>query len=139
VARAIASRPLVALWIAIAVQLGGRLIDLQWHLSHDDFEGAGDQIRAHIVLWVGVVMTLGVSALALRRSAATPGRAGYVTVLLGALLYVPIAVWHFIEHANGNDPSFAHVLLAVGGIAMVSGAVIATLLSRPRRPDPAAA
>jgi hypothetical protein len=55
------------------------------------------------------------------------------------ILYIPVSVWHFIEHANRNDPELAHILLAIGGVAMLAGAVAATLLARraPPRAEPA--
>lgn len=36
-----------ALLVGFGGQLAGRLLDLQWHLTHDDFEGGLDQLQAH--------------------------------------------------------------------------------------------
>ncbi len=43
---------------------------------------------------------------------------------------MPVAVWHFIEHADGNDPELAHALLALTQVAIVGGAMWATLVVR---------
>jgi hypothetical protein len=125
-----------ALWVAVAVQLAGRLLDLRWHLTHDEFEGTSQQLEAHWLLWLGVLATIAVAAVASVRMERPAARPGYLLTLLSGGLYVPVAIWHFIEHANGSDPELAHVLLAVGGIGMVAGAVLATaLVVRGRRSD----
>ena len=129
------SRALQALWIAIGVQLAGRLLDLRWHLTHDEFEGASQQLDAHWLLWLGVLATIVVAALALAGGERASGRPGYFVTLLSGLLYVPISVWHFVEHANDADPELAHVLLAIGQIGMIAGAIVATvIMRRERRP-----
>jgi hypothetical protein len=134
VARYIREKPLAALWIAVAVLIVGRLVDLQWHLTHDDFEGAADQVRAHLVLWIGVLMLLGVTVVAIRQGTAG---FGYRLALGGAAFYVPVAVWHFVEHANGSDPELPHVLIALAYIAMLIGVVAVTVPAiRQRRTAP---
>jgi hypothetical protein len=126
----IRERTLAALWAATGVVVVGRLIDLQWHLTHDDFEGAADQIQAHLVVWIGVLLLLFVAAVAVRQG--TPGL-GYRLVLAGAAFYVPIAVWHFVEHANGSDPELAHVLIGIGYAAMLIGVAAVTFSEFQRR------
>jgi hypothetical protein len=117
-----------ALWIAVAVQLAGRLLDLRWHLTHDEFEGTSEQLEAHWLLWLGVLATIAVAAVVSSDSERPAGWSGYLITLFSGCLYVPVAVWHFIEHANGADPELAHVLLAVAGIGMVVGAILATVV-----------
>jgi hypothetical protein len=129
-----ASRALRALWLAVAVQLAGRLLDLRWHLTQDEFEGTSQQLEAHWLLWLGVLATLAVAAWAVLRPERLAGHHGYLLTVAAGLLYVPVAVWHFIAHANGEDPEMAHVLVGVGGVGMVIGAVLATLLVRRSRP-----
>lgn len=131
VSRFVREKPLTALWIAVGVVIVGRLVDLQWHLTHDEFEGTSQQVRAHFVVWIGVLLVLAVTALAISRGVRT---SGFRLALPGAVLYVPVAVWHFIEHANGNDPEVAHVLLAIADLAIIAGAVVATIATRRRRP-----
>jgi hypothetical protein len=121
---------LKALWIAVGVQLAGRLVDLRWHLTHDEFEGASQQIEAHWLLWVGVLATIAVAALALRGPGRPPGFPGYVLTLVSGLIYAPVAIWHFVEHANGADPELAHFVLAIGQIGMVLGAIVGTVVAR---------
>lgn len=122
-----------ALLIAIGVMLLGRLLDLRWHVEHDEFEGTSQQFEAHWLLWIGVLMVLVVAAVGVRERI---GGSGTQLVLLSAVLYVPISIWHFVEHANGADPELAHVLLGITNLAMVVGAVVAWLNAR-RRPAPA--
>ena len=129
----ITSRPLRALWIALSLQLIGRLLDLRWHLTHDEFEGTSQQLEAHWLLWLGVVATIGAAAVAASAPERPAGWSGYVVTLLSGALYVPISVWHFIEHANDADPELAHVLLAVAQIGMVTGVIVATVIARRER------
>jgi hypothetical protein len=65
----------------IAVQLIGRAIDGRWHATHEELETAGDQLQAHAVLWVGVLTTLVVSAIATREVSGRLQR-GYWAVLV---------------------------------------------------------
>ena len=51
-------RQLEALWVAILVQVLGRIGDGIWHLNRADLEGPANRLEAHFVLWVGVLMTL---------------------------------------------------------------------------------
>jgi hypothetical protein len=132
-----AKRYLLALWAAVAVQIAGRIVDGIWHANHEEFEGASQQLEAHWLLWLGVVLTLAVAALAATRLPARERNAGYAIILAGGALYVPVSVWHFIEHANLNDPELAHYLLGLGQVAIIAGAVLAAVLTL-RRPVSAA-
>jgi hypothetical protein len=122
VARFVRDQPLVALLAAVGVAIVGGLVDLQWHLTHDEFEGTSEQFRAHTVVWIGVLLVLMVTALAVKEGIRGTG---YRLALLGAVFYVPVAVWHFIEHANGSDPEVAHVLLALADVAILTGGAVA--------------
>jgi ribosomal protein S18 acetylase RimI-like enzyme len=75
-----------------------------------------------------VLATIGVAAVVSAASPRPAGWSGYLVTLLSGCLYAPVAIWHFVEHANGADPELAHVLLAVAGIGMVAGAVLATAI-----------
>jgi hypothetical protein len=119
-----------ALWTAVGIQLAGRLLDLRWHLTHDEFEGTSQQFEAHWLLWLGVLATIAVAAWAVLRHERLAGYPGYLLTLASGLFYVPNSVWHFIEHAHGTDPELAHLLLGVGQVGMVIGVVLATLLAR---------
>lgn len=122
-------RPLVWLWLTVAVQLAGRVLDALWHAGHDEFEGASEQLQAHWLAWLGVLATLSVAGV-LARSPRTRGNRGYPITAAGAAAYVPVAVWHFIEHANGNDPETAHVIIALTQAAMFAGVIAATVIHR---------
>jgi hypothetical protein len=122
------------LWAAIAAQLLGRALDLRWHLSNDEFEGVSQQFEAHWLLWLGVLATLAVAIAAARRRDLAPlERSGYVALIAAGAAYVAVAVWHFVEHANHNDPELAHVLLGVTQLAMIAGALLATYGARSSR------
>jgi hypothetical protein len=124
-------RPLATLWIAMIVMILGRLLDLQWHATHDEFEGTAQQFEAHWLLWSGVLMVLAVAAIGVRTGV---GGTGYRLVLLSTILYVPLSTWHFIEHANGADPELAHVLLGITNFGMVAGAIVALIETRRTSP-----
>ncbi len=117
-------RELKLLWAALGMQLVGRLLDLRWHVTHDEFEGTRQQFEAHWLLWLGVLATLWAAAGG-RRSDELGQRA--IAVVLGAaVLYVAAGIWHFGEHAAGNDPQVAHVVLGVCQLAMYAGAAVLT-------------
>ena len=40
------------LWATLIVQVAGRLIDARWHATHDEFEGASQQLQAHWLIWL---------------------------------------------------------------------------------------
>ena len=122
VGRFVRENPLLALLAAVGVVVVGLLVDLQWHLSHDEFEGTSEQFRAHTVVWIGVLLVLMVTALGVREGIRGTG---YRLALFGAVFYVPVAVWHFIEHANGSDPEVAHALLALADVAILTGGAVA--------------
>jgi apolipoprotein N-acyltransferase len=132
------SAALRALWVAIGVQLAGRLLDLRWHLANDEFEGATQQLEAHWLLWLGVVGMVAVALAALRSPAGDAERGGWYALLASAAVYIGVAVWHFIEHANGADPELAHVLLAITAVLMILAAIYITFRAwRARAPAPA--
>ena len=126
----------LALGAGLVVFLAGIARDLQWHATHDTqkaFETASKQVEVHWILWVGVLVLLVVSAVALRRSE-EPGR-GYRITLVSCVAYAAISVWHFIEHANGNDPQVAHVFLYASSLAIITGASLALIANMRTRPN----
>ena len=86
-------------------------------------------------MWLGVLATVAIAVWAVVGRERLPGYAGYILTAASGFLYVPVAVWHFVEHANGADPEVAHVLLGIAQMGMVLGAVVATVIARrgPRR------
>lgn len=127
-----ADRAVKWLLIAVAVQIVGRGIDGWWHATHDEFETAADQLRAHFVVWIGVLAALMLSALAVSRFAGSV-RSWYAVVLTASVCYVAAATWHFIEHANHSDPALPHVLLAVTWAALLFGAAGTVIVTGARR------
>jgi isoprenylcysteine carboxyl methyltransferase (ICMT) family protein YpbQ len=129
------ARPfLMWIWAGVALQIAGRVIDGIWHANNEEFEAAAQQLEAHWLAWAGILVTLIAAALAVTRLRAEQRNAGYSVILAGGALYVPVAVWHFVEHANYNDPEVAHYLLVVGQVMIIGGAIAAVFLARRDRP-----
>lgn len=114
------------LWAGVLIQLVGRAIDGRWHAMHEHFETAGDQVEAHLILWIGVLVTLLVSALTAKRLPVEL-RSGWPIVLVGSGLYVVAAAWHFWEHSRGVDPLAPHIALGVVWATLLGGALMVTL------------
>lgn len=131
VRKTLATHRLTALWGAMAASIAGQLLDLRWHLAHDEFETASDQLQAHWLSWIGAMALLAVAADAVRRE--RRGRGAYMVIAYAAGLYLAVAVWHFIAHDRGSDPELAHLFIAVAKIAAIAGAVAATVSERRHR------
>jgi hypothetical protein len=119
-----------AVWVGIAIQIAGRILDGRWHATHDEFEGASQQLEAHWLLWLGVAVTLVAAGLALARLSRAERNLGFSVLFASGVFYTGVAIWHFIEHANDNDPEVAHVLLAIGQLGIIAGAIVATAQAR---------
>jgi hypothetical protein len=124
-----------ALLIGFGAQVAGRLVDLQWHLTHEEFEGPGEQLQAHWLIWLATVFVLGI-AVAGVRDAHEPGeRRGYLIVLAANLAYAVVAVIHFFQHLDHREVDSAHLLLAITSVAAAIGVIwviVARLSSRRR-------
>lgn len=123
---------LAGVWTGIALQVVGQVIDLRWHATHPGFERAADQLQAHWLIWLGVLLTLVAAAVGAGRVPSS-WYGGYRLLLLAGVAYALSSAWHFWEHANLRDPAAPHVLVALGKAAIVAGAVSATVVSRRRR------
>ena len=124
------------LLIGFGVQVAGRLVDLQWHLTHDEFEGGWQQLQAHWLIWLATLFVLWVAAAALRAVHESRERLGYFTVLLANLAYGGVAIAHFFQHLNNLEVDWAHLLLAVFSIAATLGMVwVIVARVRPRRTE----
>jgi hypothetical protein len=102
-------------------QIAGRLVDLQWHLTHEGFEGAAEQFRAHWLIWLTTIFILVVATIAVRNVRQAGQRRGYLVVLVAHLVYAVVAVIHFFQHLDQFEVDWAHVLLTVSSIAAVVG------------------
>jgi cytochrome bd-type quinol oxidase subunit 2 len=128
-----------ALGVGLVVFLAGIGRDLQWHATHNtqrEFETASKQVEVHWLLWLGVVVIILAASAALMRSEPAPRTFSYRLTFASALAYAGVSVWHFIEHANGNDPQLAHVFLYAGAFGIVLGAVLALVGRRGRGVPP---
>lgn len=123
----------MALWAAFAVQVAGRLLDFWWHSTHEEFETGRDQITAHWLVWVGTLFVVVVAIRALRDDSTSAERPGYRVVLWSNVLYVVVAVIHFVQHLNHQEVDWAHIMLAVTNIGSVVGVVMATASKRRRK------
>jgi hypothetical protein len=128
------------LWAAFAVQVAGRLLDLQWHRTHSEFETGSDQVRAHWLVWLGTLLVIIVAAMALRSGTAGRERPAYLITLIANLLYVGVAVIHFNQHLNHQEVDWAHISLALTNVGSVVGVLMVTGASiRHRGDEPRAA
>ncbi len=117
--------------IGLAALVLGELIDLRWHLTHDEFETIGDQLRAHWLNWLAAAGVLALALTALRRGAT---QVGYRLVAISASAYAGLAVWHFVAHASRSDPPLVHVLIAIDKLALFAGAVVVVAAWQCRLP-----
>lgn len=117
----------LALWIGFGVSIAGRLLDLRWHVTHDEFETARDQLQAHWLAWLGALVLLVAAGIAITHREASPALSA---VFVAAAGYTVVAVWHFYEHSRHRDPDLPHALLAVTLIVMLLAAPLAALALR---------
>lgn len=110
--------------LGAVVLTAGRLLDLRWHATHDEFETGRDQLQAHWLAWIGALLLLAAAAVAVRRPAyRSPG---FVVLLVSASMYAAVAVWHFWLHQQLRDPDLPHVLLAVSQLGLYIGSAMVT-------------
>ena len=116
-------RALKVLWTVFAVQVAGRLLDLWWHATHDEFESGADQVQAHWLVWLGTALVLVVGVRALGPASDRSVRVGYLVLVIANALYVPIASAHFIQHVNREEVAWAHIGLgtmnAIGAVGVL--------------------
>ena len=125
-----------ALWGAFGVQVSGRLLDLQWHRTHSEFETGADQVTAHWLVWLGTVLILAVAVWGLRTGPPPPERRGYLLVLWSNVVYVAVAVAHFIQHLDRQEVDWAHIGLAITNIGSLVGVVFMVTPGWVRRGAP---
>lgn len=117
------SRLFRALVAGFVAQVAGRLVDLGWHVTHDEFEGAAQQLEAHWLIWISTAFVLIIAALALRDVREEGQRRGYAVVLAANLAYAAVAVIHFLQHLDHLEVDWTHLVLAVTSVAAVLGVV----------------
>ena len=135
-ARGLGKNALAMLWGAFVVQVAGRLLDLRWHQTHQDFETGRDQITAHWLVWLGTLLLIGVVTWALRNGPSKAERKGYLVALWSNLLYVVVAILHFIQHLNHQEVDWAHISLALTNIGSVVGVVMVTFAHKRGQREP---
>ena len=109
------------LLFGFVAQIAGRLVDLQWHLTYEEFEGATEQLRAHWLIWLSTIFVVGVAITALRRVSESRQRRGYLVVVVANLAYGMVAVVHFFQHLDHLEVDWAHLLLAITSVAAAVG------------------
>ena len=109
------------LLIGFVGQIAGRLVDVQWHLTHEEFEGPAEQFRAHWLTWLTTILVLGVAAIAVRNVPQPGQQRGYLVVLIPNLAYAVVAVIPFFQHLDHLEVDWVHLLLAVTIIAAAVG------------------
>ncbi len=131
-----ARRLLLALWIGIAIQLLGQLIDVRWHATHSShFRSASEQVEAHWMIWLGIAVMLVASLAAVRSGHGTAGR-GPAGALVASSVLVGGQVWNFLDHAQGRTTVPPHLLIALGrfGVLVAAGVATYELLGRTESP-----
>ena len=119
-------RLLLGLWVGVAIQLVGQIVDVSWHAAHGShFRRASEQVQAHWVIWLGIAVMLVVSAVALRGGEAQASR-GFVLALVASGLLAVAQAWNFWEHAHGRPAVPAHVIMMVTRVGVVVAAVWVT-------------
>lgn len=113
-------RALIAGFLA---QVAGRMVDLRWHVMHDEFEGAAQQLEAHWLIWISTAFVLMIAAPALRGVREQGQRRGYAVVLAANLAYAALAVLHFFQHLDHLEVDWTHLLLTITSVAAVVGVV----------------
>jgi hypothetical protein len=111
------------LLVAFALQIAGRLLDLRWHATHEEFEGGIEQLQAHWLIWLATLLMTAVAIIGIRITTVPSQRRGYTLVLIANIAYVVVAVVHFFQHLNELEVDWAHVLLVVTNIAAVLGII----------------
>ena len=112
----------VTVLVGAVALTAGRVLDLWWHATHEDFETGRQQLQAHWPVWAAAVVLLAAGAVAARRPVyRSPGM---TVVLASASLYGAVAVWHFWLHQQQRDPALPHVLLAVSQVGLYLGAAM---------------
>ncbi len=129
-------RVFAVLWGAFGVQIGGRLLDLQWHRAHPEFETAQDQVTAHWLVWLGTLLVIATAAIALRPAGPVGiERIGYRVTLWSNVIYLVLAVLHFVQHLNHHEVDWTHVGLAVANVAAAAGVFTVTAGTLQRPPE----
>lgn len=125
---------LTAVWVGGVVLAAGVVVDLRWHATHGSAEGIGDLVSGHGVIWVGVLAVVLVAAVGVRRMPSV-WYAGWGLLLVGAIIYAVSEGLHVWSHAAGHARVLTHVLLQVSKVAVVAGAISATVATRQRARD----
>lgn len=131
-----ARRLLLALWIGVAIQLLGQLIDVRWHATHSShFRSASEQVEAHWMIWLGIAVILVAGLAAVMSGRGTAGR-GLTGALVASSVLVAGQVWNFVDHTQGRTAVPPHLLIALGRLGVLAAAGVATyeLLGRTESP-----
>ena len=111
------------LLVGFAGQIAGRLVDLRWHATHEEFEGGAEQLQAHWLIWIATLFVIVVAAGATRHEVARATKSAYLVVLGANLAYAVVAVIHFFQHLNHLEVDWTHLLLAVTNVAGAVGVI----------------
>jgi hypothetical protein len=106
---------------AFAAQVAGRLVDLQWHSTHEEFEGAAEQLQAHWLIWLATLFMTAVAIAAVRQRGEPSQLRGYLVVLIANVAYAIVAVIHFFQHLDHLEVDWTHLLPALTNIAALIG------------------
>lgn len=116
----------LAVWVGLAVQILGKVVDAWWHSTNPGFEDVGDLLRAHSLIYLGIVWTLIASGRALIKTAtlAGLGNRGFFVTLIGSVGQFAGSAWDFWAHSIRAETSTAHMVNALGLIVVLLGAIV---------------
>jgi hypothetical protein len=129
-----ARRLLAATWLGVAVVAAGIALDLRRHAEHGGAEEAGDLVAGHWLIWVGL-LGLVAAAAAGARGSSSRWYAGWRLLLAGAIGYAASEALHVWNHVSGQGDTLSHLLLQAGKVALLAGAISATVTTRQRARD----
>lgn len=125
----------VAVWLGLGVQILGKGVDAWWHSTHPGFEDAADLLRAHSLIYLGIVWALVASSRGLLRTGKLPGlgNRGFFVTLIGSAGQFVGSAWDFWAHSLRAEASTAHMVNALGLIVVLLGALVLLGARAPRR------
>jgi hypothetical protein len=91
-------------------------------------------MAGHWLVWVGLLGVIVVAAAGARGSSSR-WYAGWRLLLVGAIGYAASEALHVWNHAAGQGDTLSHLLLQAGKVALLAGAISATVTTRQRARD----
>jgi len=119
------------LWSGIAVFVLGVAWDGIWHSRNPQaLETGWRLLEAHGIMYAGTIVALGGGVFAFRGRRAPPVASWYGLATGGALAQLVGSAWDAWAHAGGGEAAVAHLVSRVGLLALLAGAIAASVQAR---------